>query len=129
MSWFKAHYGFTEKSGQFRDNRREFTLTDSQHLVCNKAPGEGKKQYVGLFTTPSVYELKRLLSARALASSDLLTFRHRAVSGGVVELIMNRENEGAVFQAASQFNCLEMVGPGVSPAGRRRRRRRARGCT
>ena len=29
---------------------------------------------------------------------------------------MDPENEGAVFQAASQFNCLEMVGPGVTPA-------------
>lgn len=24
-------------------------------------------------------------------------------------------NGGAVFQVASQFNCLEMVGPGVTP--------------
>ena len=30
-------------------------------------------------------------------------------------LIANPENAGAVFQAASQFNALEMTGPGVTP--------------
>ena len=30
-------------------------------------------------------------------------------------LILDPENAGAVFQVASQFNCLEMVGPGTTP--------------
>ena len=37
-----------------------------------------------------------------------------AARGGAGDAIDAR-NAGAVFQAASQFNCLEMTGPGVSP--------------
>lgn len=33
----------------------------------------------------------------------------------VKSLICSPENYGAVFQAASQFNCLEMIGPTVTP--------------
>merc|ERR1711871_474198 len=44
-----------------------------------------------------------------------LRFEHLASATGVRSLILDPANAGAVFQAASQFNCLEMVGPGVSP--------------
>ena len=42
-----------------------------------------------------------------------LTFRHTI--GDVGTLHRADEYSGAVFQAASQFNCLEMVGPRVRP--------------
>ena len=42
-------------------------------------------------------------------------FRHLATPVGVEPLILDPANAGAVFQAASQFNALEMTGPGVSP--------------
>ena len=44
-----------------------------------------------------------------------LKFRHLATPVGVEPLILDPTNAGAVFQAASQFNALEMTGPGVSP--------------
>lgn len=37
------------------------------------------------------------------------------VKGDVRSFITNSKNFGAIFQVASQFNCLEMVGPGISP--------------
>ena len=48
-----------------------------------------------------------------LGQSDGLTFEH--VAGNVTSMILDEGNAGALFQAASQFNCLEMVGPGVTP--------------
>ena len=44
-----------------------------------------------------------------------LRFKHLPTPTGVEPLILDERNAGAVFQAASQFNALEMVGPGVSP--------------
>ena len=38
------------------------------------------------------------------------------IESNVRTLICDKKNEGSVFQVASQFNCLEMVNPGVSPA-------------
>ena len=50
-----------------------------------------------------------------------ITFIHIADPVGIVPIICNPENAGAVFQAASQFNALEMTGPGVTRASRRSR--------
>jgi len=42
-----------------------------------------------------------------------MTFRNTV--GDVRTILRNRDHAGSVFQVASQFNCLEMVGPGVTP--------------
>jgi hypothetical protein len=47
------------------------------------------------------------------AATEGLHFQH--MTGNVADLIANPINAAAVFQAASQFNCLEMVSPNVSP--------------
>eukprot|EP00966_Prymnesium_polylepis_P127746 2953673-Prymnesium_polylepis.1 len=44
-----------------------------------------------------------------------LVFRHLPAPAGVEPLICDPANGGAVFQAASQFNCLEMVDQRVTP--------------
>ena len=49
-----------------------------------------------------------------------VTLIHIADPVGIVPIICT-ENAGAVFQAASQFNALEMTGPGVTRASRRSR--------
>ena len=41
-----------------------------------------------------------------------MRFKHLPTPTGVEPLILDKRNAGAVFQAASQFNALEMVGPG-----------------
>merc|ERR1719419_2235642 len=46
-------------------------------------------------------------------STGGLTYEN--ITGDVRSLLLNSNNAGAVFQAASQFNCLEMVGPSVTP--------------
>jgi len=52
----------------------------------------------------------------AAATGEGLRFEHVTTTVGVQALIGDPTNAGAVFQAASQFNCLEMVGPKMTPA-------------
>ena len=48
------------------------------------------------------------------AKKILLKFENMV--GDVQTLICEKNNQGSVFQVASQFNCLEMINPGVSPS-------------
>jgi hypothetical protein len=89
---------------------------DGDTLVCTTAP-QFPRQFVGRFDCPSVAELRSKLAAAqgAAAPSAGLSFAHLAAPAGVGPLHYEPSNAGAVFQAASQFNCLEMTGPNVSP--------------
>jgi hypothetical protein len=107
-SWFKDAFGFAE-SGSYHSNRAKFSLTPDLHLKCY---ANGKKLFVGRFSTPSVAEMRRQL--KILASdvpqdkSGGIRFDHLADPVGVQSLIADPRNAGAFFQAASQFNCLEV---------------------
>ena len=57
----------------------------------------------------------QLRTERGDGETGGLRFKHLPTPTGVEPLILDPQNAGAVFQAASQFNALEMVGPGVSP--------------
>ena len=117
VNWFRELFGF-EESGSYSKNQAHFSL-DGDTLVCETAPSPAaKRMHVGPWSTPSVAELReRCGGAAGAAADDLggLTFTHLADPVGVVPLIANPDNAGAVFQAASQFNALEMTGPGVTP--------------
>ena len=67
--------------------------------------------------TRKLSELREQAEASQMPAADggRLTFEHLPTPTGVVPLILDPSNTDCVFQAASQFNCLEMVGPGVSP--------------
>ncbi len=41
--------------------------------------------------------------------------KFKVVEGDVRSFITNPKNKGAIFQVASQFNCLEMTGPSIRP--------------
>ena len=75
--------------------------------------------HVGPRSTPSVRELRE--RCENVPELGGITFIHIADPVGIVPIICNPENAGAVFQAASQFNALEMTGPGVTRASRRSR--------
>ena len=51
-----------------------------------------------------------------LANIDTLTFAHITAPAGVQALHRTEANEGAVFQVASQFNCLEMISRTTTPS-------------
>ena len=113
-AWFRDLFGFDESS-TWGDNVNHFQM-DGDTLVCRTAP-QFPRQFVGRFECPSVAELRSKLAAAqgAAAPSAGLSFAHLAAPAGVGPLHYEPSNAGAVFQAASQFNCLEMTGPNVSP--------------
>lgn len=122
-AWFEDLFGFKESSS-YSGNQAHFRM-EGETMVCEAAP-KHKRHFVGRWTTPSLSELRAELAESAadggsgpIADADGdgrgLDFRHLATPVGVEPLILDPANAGAVFQAASQFNALEMTGPGVSP--------------
>jgi len=113
--WFTELWGFPE-GPSYAETQRKFRM-EGEELVCDDAPHP--RQFVGPFSTPTLAELRAELSSpppsAPPARPQLLRFGHVAEPVGVVPLIMDARNAGCVFQAASQFNALEMVGPGVTP--------------
>ena len=90
----------------------------------------GVSFHVGRFSTPSVAELRAeilektkegntvLVDSSASSSAgeqtqNGITFRN--IGGNARSLHLDPQNAGAIFQVASQFNLLEMVGPNVRP--------------
>ena len=74
----------------------------------------GIDHYVGSFEVLSVAELRaRAEEPGPPPEGAGLTFDN--VVGDVRSFHRDPANAGAVFQVASQFNCLEMVGPGTTP--------------
>lgn len=76
----------------------------------------GEELGAGRFSTPSIRELKAK-ATRAEGKPHALTLSvfqgaHRLTDIGALQ---GSAGEGALFQAASQFNCLESPGPGVVP--------------
>ena len=107
-------------AASYAKNRARFALSPDNYLLCESAAPHAQRMYVGPWETPSLAELRERLQAgagttRAAAGERGLRFQHLADPVGVQSLIADPQNADAVFQAASQFNCLEMVGPGVSP--------------
>jgi len=128
--WFKTVFGFQEKGG-FERVKSNFQVSSSDHngrdLLLTTSTLEPKRTFhIGMFDTPTLEDLRVKADAivddsheRCTESEEgnevtrALTFHN--VVGSVEDLHRAIENEGAVFQAASQFNCLEMVGPHITP--------------
>lgn len=105
-SWFEKKFGFEESPEGVREN---IEFDDESRILRTK---KGSSFHVGEFTTSSLLELKEILSGLAY-EGDGLTFEN--ITGDVGALLDDAENSGAVFQAASQFNCLEMINPAITP--------------
>jgi len=132
--WFNEAFGFDEPRC-YDEVRRCFSCAQDDGsgeitLRVTTGPYTGRTFRVGRFEVPSVQELReRLASLGAEEASDSvssaaagespqpfdagLTFG--AISGNARSLHLDPANAGAVFQVASQFNALEMVGPGSRP--------------
>jgi hypothetical protein len=103
--WFEQLTGFEEKSPQ--------QVRDNLEVVGNKLVSKvNHKEYVfGELVIPTLAELRMRGKNRFPKSLIRLT----EMVGDVQELHQQKENNGALFQVASQFNLLEMTGPGVTP--------------
>ena len=106
MTWFDVLTGFRETSP---DQVHENIAIDGNTLTSLV----NRKTFVfGRLETPSLGELrKRVASSRHKIGKLSL----REVIGDVKALHADESNAGSLFQVASQFNLLEMVGPDVTP--------------
>jgi len=104
-SWFQKLFGFEETAA----NVRRFLSVEGGQLVSAK---NGRRFDIGEFSTPTVAALRE--QAQGLPKGKL-SVRHYTFVGDVLKMHALPENAGATFQVASQFNCLEFVGPSVTP--------------
>jgi len=105
VSWFEKITGF-----------REQDYATTQSLLCVQAgklvsPHSSRRYSVGILETPTLSELRE----RTVAFPRGLPNTVRVVVGDARALHRDRENRGALFQVASQFNLLEMVHEDVTP--------------
>ena len=75
----------------------------------------GHKFGIGRFSTPSLKQLRSEVQALAIEVPGSKSLSVDFVVGDVSLLHADPAYRHATFQAASQFNCLEFVSPGVTP--------------
>jgi hypothetical protein len=110
--WFKAIFNFDETTDW--DATFDNFSMENDYLLCNIANQDKfKRQFVGLFECLSLAQLKDKLDIEKITIKEGLSFNH--IIANVTELHYNPVNTGAVFQAASQFNCLEMFNEYFTP--------------
>ena len=104
MDWFEQLTGFKELD--YAATRSRLQIRDERlHSSVN-----GRSWSIGRFELVSLGELRKRSPAPSSDRNRLAT-----VTGDVGKLHTQPEFGGALFQVASQFNALEMVGPDVTP--------------
>ena len=105
MDWFERLTGFKEAS--YTETQARLSVA-GDHL---QSAGSNRRFAVGTFTLPSLAELR--VAADSIPGQGRL--RLSIIEGDVRVMHRQPENRGALFQVASQFNMLEMIGPDVTP--------------
>jgi hypothetical protein len=104
--WFEDLTGFKEEN----PDQVRLNLEVSGSTLMSKV--NGFKYNFGRLEIPTLDELKK-------QSPNLGTYKSKLnieeVVGNIQTFHKEKSNNGALFQAASQFNLLEMVGPSVTP--------------
>lgn len=104
--WFETLTGFKEKNpNQVREN----LVLDGEYLT---SLANGQRWKCGTLTIPT---LKTLKDNSPSMNAYNGTLKISEIVGNVQQLHQDSLHQGALFQAASQFNLLEMVGPSVTP--------------
>ncbi|MEL6561944.1 MAG: hypothetical protein AAFQ94_27400 [Bacteroidota bacterium] len=103
--WFEKLMGFQEESPE---NVRSNIAINGNQLI-SKVTGDSF-QY-GVLGLPSLAELRQQVDVSRY--DNRLTIKE--IVGNVQHLHQDSGNAGALFQAASQFNLLEMASPSVIP--------------
>ena len=106
MSWFEKLTGCVEESPE---SVQEHLFIDGRRLHSRL---NGKSWLCGELETPTLAQLRQRVRN---IKRDLAPISVRNVVGNVQHLHLNRANENALFQVASQFNLLEMTSPRVTP--------------
>ncbi len=104
--WFKQLTGFTEKSPE--NVRKNIKLQDDKLISLVNS-----RQFIcGKLEVPTLKQLKEQCNQIKLYNGQI---KVEEIVADVQELHCKVENKNALFQAASQFNLLEMVSPDISP--------------
>ena len=106
MDWFERLTGFRETN--YAATRAKLVV-EGERL---KSLVNGKNYGIGRFELASLDSLRKKAS---LADGPSGRLRVSLVRGDVREMHQRPEYAGALFQVASQFNVLEMVGPDRTP--------------
>ncbi|KAF0687182.1 Aste57867_21038 [Aphanomyces stellatus] len=108
--WFEQLFGFREKDFSYADRQAQFEFLENGTKL--RARPNGQTYEVGTFECLSLAHLRQVArdDAAAVTRTRPTTVRHIA-STDVFLLHCDRDNRGALFQGASQFNCLEFVSP------------------
>jgi hypothetical protein len=106
MDWFERLTGFREMD--YDDTRTKLKVEGNrlQSLINRKSYGIGQLELVSLQTLRERAKSGRAIPGRLKVS---------VVRGDVRKMHRSPEYADTLFQVASQFNLLEMVGPDVTP--------------
>ncbi len=107
IMWFERLTGFREESPE-QVQKKLKVKGEYLHSSAN-----GKRFRFGRLETPLLEELRAQVVALKTKHEGEIAVSE--VVGNVQNFHKAEENAGALFQAASQFNLLEMVGPEVTP--------------
>ena len=110
-TWFSTAFGFLEEGRSYDQVRSNFQY-DADTFMMTSVPS-GQQFYIGPFETPSIAELRARLPPPPPDGTQGLKIDE--IVGDIRFMHSCEKYRGAVIQVASQFNALEMVGPGVSP--------------
>ncbi|MEL7121705.1 MAG: hypothetical protein AAFO07_19810, partial [Bacteroidota bacterium] len=106
MDWFEKLFGFKETSP---DQVRTNLIKKDQYIQSRV---NGKAYQFGHLEIPKLEDLRKAVKEEELKSEVCMLSE---VIGDIQYFHQLAESEGALFQAASQFNLLEMIKPNVSP--------------
>jgi len=110
LDWFEQLTGFTESSFEETQCQLHF---EGDTLFC---PGSGKLFELGRFEIVSLSDLRQRVQNPAAASAQSgLSTQISVLHADAYKLHIQSLANGAVIQAASQFNLLEMASPHVTP--------------
>jgi hypothetical protein len=116
MSWFCRLFGFPEEGQSGEEIRKRIRISriaDNGDLLFLESVGEPyhSRYCVGRFEHKSLKDLRRDVPPERHAAPSTV----KLVYGDVQAYLADPANRGAVFQVASQFNCLEFVSPSEVP--------------
>jgi hypothetical protein len=107
MDWFERITGFKELG--YEETRSALSVVDGKLRSVHSQ----RTCFFGELETPSLNELRD--RTRELVRSGGGAVRVSTLQGDVRRLHTQPVNNSALFQVASQFNLLEMIGPDVTP--------------
>lgn len=109
LDWFQRFTGFKETD--YLTTRARLSASMGAFLLHTPAGSYP----LGYFSLPSLRDYLDAMPAPVKTWGALLEPRMQWQVGRAFELHHDPENDGAVFQVASQFNCLEHVASDIGP--------------